>query len=464
MSTTQKRLAILLGIVATYCVLIWLPTPEGLSPKAQKAIALMFCAVLVWCTEVLPLGISAVFFTVSCVCAGIMPLPKVMANFADASIFFVFAMFCNAIAFQNSGLCQRVVLWTSVRSNGSPAKLSFYLMAVTGAISMVLADIPAISMMFPIGLMLLNENGCQPGKSNFGRALMLGLPLAALIGGVGTPAGSSMNVMTVQLLQSVANTRITFFQWTMIGIPMVAILIPVTWWVLRLFFPYEIKELRGMEKVREEYARLGPLTPSERAYFFVFLINLALWSTDSLHRLPLPVVAVMGAALFFVPGIDLIRWKEDRNRVGWDILLLIGASTAIGKIIWQEGGSAWLANVCLGDIAALPTAGIIAAICLFVVAIHLLIPVNTAIVAVLLPTLVSFAQMKGLNPALLAIPMGFSVSASLLLPLGPVPLVTYPGGYYRMFDLFRPGLVLTLAWVVVMTACMLFIASPLGLM
>lgn len=82
----------------------------------------------------------------------------------------------------------------------------------------------------------------------------------------------------------------------------------------------------------------------------------------------------------------------------------------------------------------------------------------------LLPTLVSFAQMKGLNPALLAIPMGFSVSASLLLPLGPVPLVTYPGGYYRMFDLFRPGLVLTLAWVVVMTACMLFIASPLGLM
>lgn len=464
MSDAQKRLGTLLGIVAVYFLLVWLPTPEGLSPKAQKAIALMICAVLVWCTEVLPLGVASVFFTVCCVSTGIMPLPKVMANFADASIFFVFAMFLNAIAFQNSGLCQRVVLWTSVRSNGSPVKLSFYLMAVTGAISMVLADIPAISMMYPIGLMLLNENGCQPGKSNFGRALMLGLPLAALIGGVGTPAGSSMNVMTVQLLQSVANTRITFFQWTMIGIPMVAILIPVAWWVLRLFFPFELKELKGMDKVREDYARLGPLTASERAYFLVFLINLALWSTDSLHRLPLPVVAVMGAALFFVPGIDLVHWKQDRNRVGWDILLLIGASTAIGKVIWQEGGSAWLADVCLGNITALPTAGIIAVICVFVVAIHLLIPVNTAIVAVLLPTLVSFAQIKGINPALLAIPMGFSVSASLLLPLGPVPLVTFPGGYYRMFDLFKPGLLLTLAWVVVMTACMLFIASPLGLM
>lgn len=464
MNKTAKNIAILLGICAIYALLVTLPTPDGLTVKSQKAIALMICAVLAWCTEIVPLGIASVFFTVGCVFTGIMPLPKVMGNFADASIFFVFAMFCNAIAFQNSGLCQRVVLWTSVRSNGSPAKLTFYLMAVTGLISMVLADIPAISMMFPIGVMLLQENDCQPGKSNLGRALMLGLPLAALIGGVGTPAGSSMNVMTVQLLDSVAHVRVSFFQWTMIGIPMVVILIPITWWVLKKFFPYEIDQLKGMEKVREEYARLGPLGTSEKAYLIIFLINLALWSTDGWHRIPLPVVAVIGATLFFLPGVELIKWKQDRNRVGWDILLLIGASTAIGKVIWQEGGSAWIANLCLGNITALPTAGIIAAICVFVVAIHLLIPVNTAIVAVLLPTLVTFAQMKGINPALLAIPMGFSVSASLLLPLGPVPLVTFPAGYYKMGDLFVPGLILTLAWVIVMTACMLFIASPLGLM
>ena len=65
-------------------------------------------------------------------------------------------------------------------------------------------------------------------------------------------------------------------------------------------------------------------------------------------------------------------------------------------------------------------------ISLFTVVIHLLIPVNTAIVAVLLPALAALAGTMGVNPAVLAIPMGFSVSAAFLLPLDAVPLVTYP--------------------------------------
>ena len=84
--------------------------------------------------------------------------------------------------------------------------------------------------------------------------------------------------------------------------------------------------------------------------------------------------------------------------------------------------------------------------------------------AVLLPTLVSLASMKGINPALLAIPLGFSVSASLLLPLGPVPLVTFPAGYYKMYDLFKPGCIISLVWVGVMVVAMLGIAVPIGLL
>jgi sodium-dependent dicarboxylate transporter 2/3/5 len=65
---------------------------------------------------------------------------------------------------------------------------------------------------------------------------------------------------------------------------------------------------------------------------------------------------------------------------------------------------------------------------------------------------------------MLAIPMGFSVSAAFLLPLDAVPLVTYPAGYYRMYDMFKPGSLLSAFWVAVMTAAILIIAVPLGLM
>jgi sodium-dependent dicarboxylate transporter 2/3/5 len=461
---STKKLFIGLGIVALYFIIAALPTPDGLTPVGKKAIAMMLAAVLVWVFEVIPIAVSSILFTLLPVVAGIIPLPKVMAHFATPTLFFVFAMFCISIAFQNSGLNRRVVLWTSLRSRGNPSRLLFFLMMVSALLSSFLADIPVVAMMLPVAVLLLEKNRCEPGVSPFGKAVMLGLPIACLIGGVGTPAGCSMNMLTIGLLQDTAKVHISFFEWMAIGMPMVLILTPVAWWAVIKAFPPEIDRLAGMELVEQEYAELGPVTGREKLFFVILLINFILWCTDKIHGLPLPVVAVIGGSLFVLPRIQLIEWERDKCRIGWDILMLIGAANALGMIIWEQGGASWIANACLGDISGLPLAGVIAAISIFTIVIHLLIPVNTAIVAVLLPALVALAGTMGANPAVLAIPMGFSVSAALLLPLDPVPLVTYPAGYYKMFDMFKPGCLISVVWVVVMTLVMFAIAVPLGLL
>lgn len=462
--SSTKKLFIGLGIAALYFIITALPAPDGLTPAGKKAIAMMLTAVLVWVFEVIPIAVSSILFTLLPVVAGIIPLPKVMAHFATPTVFFVFAMFCISIAFQNSGLNRRVVLWTSLRSRGNPSRLLFFLMMVSALLSTFLADIPVVAMMLPVAVLLLEKNRCEPGASPFGKAVMLGLPIACLIGGVGTPAGSAMNMLTIGLLQDTAKVHISFFEWMAIGMPMVLILTPVAWWAVIKVFPPEMDRLAGMELVEREYAELGPVTGREKLFFVILLINFILWCTDKIHGLPLPVVAVIGGSLFVLPRIQLIDWERDKCRIGWDILMLIGASNALGMIIWEQGGASWIANACLGDISDLPLAGVIAAISIFTIVIHLLIPVNTAIVAVLLPALVALAGTMGVNPAMLAIPMGFSVSAAFLLPLDAVPLVTYPAGYYRMYDMFKPGALLSAFWVAVMTAAILIIAVPLGLM
>ena len=396
--------------------------------------------------------------------AGILPLPKMMQLFATPTIFFVFAMFCIAIAFQNSGLSRRIVLWTSLRSKGSPVRLLLLLMMVCALLSTILADIPVVAMMLPVAVLLLEKNGCVKGTSNFGKAVMLGLPIACLIGGVGTPAGSAMNMLTISLLQSTADVHIGFFEWTAIGMPMVLVLTPLAWWFVIRAFPPEIGRLAGMELVEREYAGLGGLGRRESVFIAVLAVNFILWSTEKLHGIPLPVAAVIGCAIFSLPAVELLTWEQDKGRIGWDSLMLIGASNALGMAIWETGGAAWIAHACLGGVAGMPLAGVIAVISLFTVVIHLLIPVNTAIVAVLLPALAALAGTMGVNPAVLAIPMGFSVSAAFLLPLDAVPLVTYPAGYYRMYDMFKPGCLISVVWVVVMTLVMFAIAVPLGLL
>ena len=70
----------------------------------------------------------------------------------------------------------------------------------------------------------------------------------------------------------------------------------------------------------------------------------------------------------------------------------------------------------------------------------------------------------GVNPVLYALPVIFTASCAFLLPLDAVPLVTYGKGYYRMFDMFLPGAVISVAWVVVLTGLLLALGPMLGLL
>lgn len=460
----SKKLISFLGIIALCLALSLVPQPEGLTPKGQVSIIFMMAAVLFWVTEALPIAFAAILFTLLPAVFQVAPLPTMMANFATPTVFFVFAMFVVSIAFQNSGFSRRVVLWASMRARGNPRKLVLYLMMVGALLSSVLADIPVMAMLVPVAVVILRGNGCRPGSSSFGRAMMIGLPFACLIGGVGTPAGSSMNAMTIGMLRDTAHVSLSFLAWACVGMPMVLILTPVAWFFTIKAYPPEMDTLVGMENVEREYRELGPPSSREIKFLVIMLANMALWMTDNIHHLPLPVVCVLGATLFLLPGLDIVHWKEDSRKIGWEVLMVIGAANSLGVLLWDQGAASWIASTCLGGIAHLPLWAMIAVISAFTVAVHLIVPVNTALVAVMIPALVALSAGMGVNAALLAIPLGFSVSAALLLPLDPVSLVSYNAGYYKMGDMFKPGLFISVCWVVVMTGVMLLIARPLGLM
>ena len=152
MTTSLRKGCIGLAILLGYFLLVSLPCPDGLSPNGKRAIAMMFAAVLIWVFEILPVAVASVLFAVLPAVAGILPLPKMMQLFATPTIFFVSAMFCIPIALQNAGLSRRIVLWTSLRSKGSPVRLLLLLMMVCALLSTILADIPVVAMMLPVAV------------------------------------------------------------------------------------------------------------------------------------------------------------------------------------------------------------------------------------------------------------------------------------------------------------------------
>ncbi|BAF59718.1 MAG: DASS family sodium-coupled anion symporter [Pelotomaculum sp.] len=463
MSITTKRIVWVIALLAIYFILANLPSPAGLKPEGQKAIALMIVVVIAWITEVVPIAIASLFFLFIQHIIGISPQANAVANFANPTLLFVLASFFLAIALNMSGLSQRISMKLTILSGGSPKKALFYLMAATALISTVISDVPACAAFFPIGLALLEKNNCKVGSSNFGKAMMIGIPFASLIGGVATPAGSSLNVLTLSLLKSTVNIDISFVQWSSVGIPFVIVTVPLTWLLLTWIFRPEIDRLVGIEDIEKDYQALGPMSAKEIKFLVIFVLLLITWFTEPYHKIPLPVSTTIGAALFFLPGIDLLTWENSKHKIGWDTILLIGAASSLGTTLWKSGAATWVAESVLRGIQGASPLVVVLIVVIFTILIHLLVPVNPAIVSIMVPSLAAFAASAGMSPALLIIPMGFTVSAAFLLPLDPVPLITYPSGYYKMPDYFRAGWPASVLWTIIMVAAMLLLARPMGL-
>ena len=218
-----------------------LPSPEGLPPEAHRLAALFAGVLVLWSTEALPIAVTALL----------------------------------ALALQPIfGLTSLVT--------GRPPTPG----AIFGAAA-------AIFMAIAVGI--LDKLGLRPG-SRFGRAVMIGIPIAALIGGVGTPAGSSINLLGLVMIEQAGGDRVPFLHWMAIGIPMVAILLPVAAWVLLRFFPPEIASIGDLEEIHDERRRMGPVSRAEWKVIAIMSAMITLWIASTwLPVFDTFLVAVVGA-------------------------------------------------------------------------------------------------------------------------------------------------------------------------
>jgi sodium-dependent dicarboxylate transporter 2/3/5 len=456
------KLAIGFASILVYMLLTSLPTPAGLEPVAQKALALMVATIIIWIFEVIPIGISSALMLIVLYFLGIQTSAEAMSNFMTTTIIFIMATMVIGTAFVTTGIGQRVSLSLSSLFGTRSDRVLLSFMLPTAIVSTVLTDIATAIIFAGIAYPLLKKNNCTPGKSNFGKAVMMGIPIAAAIGGIGTPAGSGLNVMALSLMKSTANIELNFLQWSAIGIPLALVLTMIAWYVIVKLVPPEFDKVEGLDDVAEQRKNLGPLTSGEKKFIIIFGLTMAAWFTSPWTKLDSTFVAIVCASLFFVPGISLLTWDGVKGKIGWDLLLMLGTANALAMAIFHTGGAAWIANTFLSGMPAENVMLMLAIVAAFGVFSHLIIPVAGATVAVVIPVLAVLAGDLGVNPALLIVPIAMTASCVFLLPIDPIPLTTYEHKYWKMTDMMKIGFIVGPIWVVV-NAAFMYGASVLGL-
>jgi len=433
--------------------------PTGLSPEAWLTAVIATLMALWWVTEALPLAATALMPLV------LLPLFKVLSLEATAKcyshplIFLFLGGFLLAKAMQRWQLHRRLALLAARTGGQGPRSLILSIMVATAFLSMWMSNTATAMIMVPIGQSLVaamrdRTNGqSQAGLEAFGASLMLGIAFAATIGGMGTLIGTPPNALFASLMQSTYGTTIGFAQWMLIGVPVVAALLPLTWLVLTriaLRVPSK-RELSATEG--SSLSALPPMGRGEQLVALILVLTALAWVFQPVLSAALPMVAISDAgiaitaavALFALParwsdGTRLLEWGEAKE-IRWDVLILFGGGLALAEGINSTGLAAWI-GAAVSSFAHLPRPLLVLVLMAIVVYLGELAS-NTAIAAIFLPVAGAVATGMSAEPGSLMLPVVLAASLGFMLPVATPPnAIAYGSGVVSSQQMLRAGAML----------------------
>ena len=192
----------------------------------------------------------------------------------------------------------------------------------------------------------------------------------------------------------------------------------------------------------------------------LFLIP-GLWIAGNwIPLLSIANVSIAGLAVMMAPGMRLLDFDEFQKAVPWNVVLMVGSVLSLGSILATTGGAAFLADLFMGcGILALDFTLIMVLSSLIIYTFHTFCPIGPAAIGLFLPLLAGVCMQFGVSPTSSAILLSFIVAGNFLLPINPTLTVTYSTGYYTFGDMFKTGIVPSVALVLIMAAWMPFIVG-----
>lgn len=352
-----------------------------------------------------------------------VPTTQYLGTWTSSVIWLLLGGFFLAEGMSMVGLDKELFRFTLKRFGTDPEKLLLGLMLTTAVASMMMSNTATTAMMISSLLPLVRALG---KKDTFTRALMVAIPAAATLGGMGTIIGSTPNAIAVGALNE-RGYDITFLDWMAFGVP-IALLTTWLFWKF-VVHRWNIKGARLPDSALEiEKTEANPA--ERRAVLFTLILTVSLWLTEPLHGIPLAATSAIPIVLLTL--FQVIK-AEDVRRLPWDTLMLVAGGLALGIAMVDVG----LTEIIMSEIRSLNMGNIALALVFgFLSVLISNIMSNTAAAAILVPLGLALPGMWGFIVPLIVV---ISCSSALMLPVStPSNAVAYATGLVEQQD-FRPG-------------------------
>ncbi len=340
---------VLLPLVIAITLFLWLvPTSffgiDGLTVVEQRTIAIFVFAALMWMFEVIPTWTTSVLIIVIMLLtisdssiwfmkgSGVpsemgtfVSYKSLLATFADPVIMLFLGGFILAIAATKVGLdvqLARVLLWPFGKK---PKFVLLGFLLVIGLFSMFMSNTATAAMMLAFLAPVLKTLPAD-GKGRIG--LALAIPIAANLGGIGTPIGTPPNAITLSYLNDTLHMGVGFGDWMLVMIPYVIVMLLISWGLLLWLFPFKAKT------IELNITGNAKRTPQTYIVWITFAATILLWMLDKVTGINSNVVAMIPVGVFCVTGII---GKEELKEINWSVLWMVAGGIALGVAMNATG-------------------------------------------------------------------------------------------------------------------------------
>ena len=439
---TKEKIGLVLGAIAfLFPLLVDIP---NLAPPGERMLAIFLLAIVFWITEPIPLTATAVlviFLEVILVSQGAivdpgagapalaeasLPAASYFAALANPVIILFLGGFMIAHGAEKYGLDKNLASVMLRPFSDNARATTAGLMIITALLSMFMSNTATTATMFAVVAPILR--GLPEGKARTGVALSI--PLAANVGGIGTPVGTPPNAIAIGALAERGIT-VSFVDWMIMAVPFMLVILFFSWLVLSFVF------LPKDATIKVEMDSNWDRSTNAKIFYAIAGLTILLWMTEPLH-------GVSSNTVGFFPVVALLCLKvmagADIKALDWPVLWLVSGGIALGTGVGATGLDEWLVSSVpwesLGGVAIVAILGLIGFGMANVIS-------HSAAANLLVPLAVSLAvSLDGINTITVAAVVAIACSLGMSMPISTPPnAIAYSTGEIKISEMALLGMV-----------------------
>lgn len=444
--------SIIVGVliaVAAGLVIATMPTPEGLSPRAQNYLALLVAVVILWVSEAIPIGVTAMLAGGGLILFDIQSPARAWEPYASPAVMFVLMIMMFGVILDEAGIAKRMLHVIIKTAGTNVKKLSLVLAVCSAYLSSFFHDATITIILLFSFLPVFAAMGITPKKSNnLSKFFVILIPLSASAGGFGSLLGGGRNPVMVDKLQKITGYEMGFLEFMTWNLPLVLVPALVTWAICYTVFRPDIKRLP--DSIAAE--QLPPMNARQKGIVLFFALAFGLWAITDITKVHYSVVAASALALIF--GFRLVSFDVVFKRFPWESWIVFGGGVSMGVAMLDSGAGKWVADQFLplleghNWMVVFAGSGLLGSFMSSFMS-------NSAATALILPITLPMAGALGIPETAIALSAPISTSFIMLVIGCPPTIIAYSTGYFSQMDFIK----VAVPWAIL---CILMVTLTAG--